>query len=92
MSRGGLLILSVVACAFGGLSLATSGSLSRAAYGVNLTLAVLLAVLTTQDLRRRGLTWPAPLVGVSYVVAPLVGLALYAIASNRPARDAEVTA
>jgi phosphoglycerol transferase MdoB-like AlkP superfamily enzyme len=87
-----LLVLSVVACAVGGLSLVTDGALSKTAYGVNVALAVLLAVLTTQDLRRRGLTWQAPLVGVSYVFAPLVGLALYAIASNRPARPAEVTA
>jgi hypothetical protein len=41
-------------------------------------------VLTWQDLRSRGWSWQAPVVGVSYLFVPLVGLVLYAFASNRP--------
>ena len=88
----GLLLLSVVDCGFGAVSLSTDGSVSRVAYGFNLTLAVLLAVLTAQDLRRRGWRWQAPAVGVSYLAAPLVGLALYAITSGRPAVADQVSA
>lgn len=93
MSRGVLLGLSVVACVFGGISLVTDGSASGAAYAVNVTLAALLAVLTWQDLRRRAWsTVPAALIGLSYLLAPLLGLVLYALAGARPKRQPEVPA
>ena len=86
MSRTALLLLSVVDCAFGAVTLATEGSVAKVAFGLNFTLAALLAVLTWQDLRQRDWTWQAPLIGLSYLVAPLIGLVLYAIASGRPNR------
>lgn len=90
MSRGQLLVLSVVCCAFGGLYLAVDdGGLKTMAFVLNAVLAILLAVLTFQDLRARRpqWTWQAALVGLSYIAAPLVGLALYAAASNTPKPD-----
>jgi hypothetical protein len=74
----------VIDCAFGATALSTEGSVSGVAFGLNFTLAALLAVLTWQDLRARAWHWQAPLVGLSYLVAPLVGLVLYALASGRP--------
>lgn len=87
MQRNGLLAVSVIDCGFGILHLSTSGSLADVALGLNFVLAALLTVLTWQDLRSRGWTWPAPLVGISYLAAPLFGVVLYAMASNRPRRD-----
>lgn len=84
MGRNGLLALSVLACLFGIGSLTTSGTASEVFLLLNFLLAALLMVLTWQDLRARGWTWQAPVVGVSYLFAPLVGLVLYAVASNRP--------
>ena len=86
MSRGWLLALSVLDCAFGATALATDGTTSSIAYGLNFVLAALLAVLTWQDLRARGWTWPAA-AGITYLIAPLVGLVLYAALSNRPRRS-----
>ena len=82
MSRGLLIGLSVVDCAFGATALSTDGATSAIAYGLNFTLAALLAVLTWQDLRSRGSTWQAA-ASVTYLIAPLVGLVLYAAFSGR---------
>ena len=79
-----LLGVSVIDCAFGIVSLTSDGSVAEVALMLNFVLAAVLAVLTWQDLRARSWTWQAPLVGVSYVVAPLVGLILYAVLSDRP--------
>jgi hypothetical protein len=87
MGRSGLLALSVVDCIFGVVALSTSGTVSDISLGLNFTLAALLMVLTWQDLRTRGWTWQAPIVGVSYLAAPLVGLVLYALASGRDRRE-----
>ena len=87
MQRNGLLAISVIDCGFGILYLSSSGSVADVAFGLNFVLAALLTVLTWQDLRSRGWTWQAPLVGLSYLAAPLFGLVLYAMASNKPRRD-----
>lgn len=84
MGRAQLLGLSVVDCVFGIVALSTGGTVASVALGVNFVLAALLMVLTWQDLRARGWTWHAGVVGVSYLLAPLVGLVLYAVASGRP--------
>lgn len=84
MSRTALLAASVVACGFGAIALAADGAVSAVAFVMNGVLALLLMVLTWQDLRQRGWTWQSAVVGLSYVVAPLVGLVLYAVASGRP--------
>jgi phosphoglycerol transferase MdoB-like AlkP superfamily enzyme len=86
-ARNALLALSVVDCIFGLLYLSSSGDSADVFLGINFSLAALLTVLTWQDLRKRGWTWQAPVVGVSYLVAPLIGLMLYAITSNRPQRE-----
>jgi hypothetical protein len=83
VERTGLLVLSVVCCFFGGLSLKGPEGLQGPAYVVNVVLAVLLMVLTYQDLRRRGWAPLAALMSLSYLL-PLVGLVVYALASNRP--------
>lgn len=89
MSRGALLALSVVDCAFGAVALSTDGTTSSIAYGLNFILAAVLVVLTWQDLRARGWTWQCA-ASITYLVAPLVGLVLYAALSNRPRRMATV--
>lgn len=83
MTRLTLLALSVVDCAFGATYLYGPEGLRAPAFILNFLLAVVLAVLTAQDLRSRGmrLGW---LVGLSYIAAPLVGLVLYAIFSSKP--------
>lgn len=83
-ARNALLVLSVSDCIFGLLYLSNSGDNADTFLGINFLLAALLMVLTWQDLRKRGWAWQAPVVGVSYLFAPLIGLILYAIASNRP--------
>ena len=83
MNRGAFLALSVVACGFGVMALTATGSAADFGLGMNFVLAALLAVLTAQDLRHRGWRWQAVAVGISYLLAPLVGLVLYALASGR---------
>jgi hypothetical protein len=78
-----LLAASVVCCVFGALALAGPEGFRGVAFGGNLTLAVLLAVLAGQDLMRRGWHAMSVVIGISYVVAPLIGLAAYALASSR---------
>lgn len=85
MSRGWLLALSVLDCAFGAVALSADGTTSSVAYGLNFVLAALLAVLTWQDLRARGWTWQSA-ASITYLIAPLVGLVLYAALSSRPKR------
>lgn len=87
MGRNGLLGLSILDCAFGVIYLTSDGSLADVALALNFILAVLLMVLTWQDLRARGWRWQAPVVGISYLFAPLLGLILYALASGRPRRQ-----
>ena len=65
MGRNGLLALSVLDCLFGIGSLTTSGGASEVFLLLNFLLAALLMVLTWQDLRSRGWTWQAPVVGIS---------------------------
>jgi hypothetical protein len=84
VSKVTLLLLSVVDCGFGAIALSTDGSVAGVALGINFVLAALLAVLTWQDLHERNWSWQAPVIGVSYLLAPLIGLVLYALASNRP--------
>ena len=85
MSRIQILVLSVVCCAFGVLGLYGSGVARTLGLLVNGVLALILAVAAGIDLDRRGfrLAW---VVGVSYLLAPLVGLVLYGIFSARPVR------
>lgn len=83
MSRSALLALSILDCGFGAVALLSDGDLSTVAYLANFLLALVLMVLTWQDLQRRGWTWQAA-AGVTYVIAPLVGLILYFALSSRP--------
>ncbi|MGB8649523.1 MAG: hypothetical protein WCD35_02560 [Mycobacteriales bacterium] len=82
-SRSGLLALSVLDCAFGLFYLFGPHGARSAMLGLNIVLAVILAILTGRDLMARGLRlgW---LAGLSYIFAPLVGLVLYGIFSARP--------
>ena len=83
MGRNQLIGLGVLDCAFGVAALTTEGTLAEFAYILNVTLAIVLMVLTWRDLRSRGWSWQAPVVGISYVVAPLVGLIAYIALSSR---------
>ena len=91
MSRSSLILLSLVDCALGIIAITTDGSIAEVALGLNFVLAALLAVLTWQDLRQRNWSWQAPVIGLSYLAAPLVGLVLYAWASGRPAGGTSAT-
>ena len=77
---------------FGVISLSSTGAVASVALGLNFILAALLMVLTWQDLRARGWTWQAGVVGISYLAAPLIGLVLYALASGRRRQDRVPTA
>lgn len=85
MTRVQIMVLSAVCCLFGLGAIFGSGSLRGASYAVNFVLAVVLAIVAGRDLDRRGVRF-GWLVGVSYVLAPLIGFVLYAIFSSRPAR------
>ena len=87
MSRSQILALSVVCCAFGAVAIYASGPIRAVAFVLNFILAVALAIIAGRDLDRRGvrLAW---LVGISYVLAPLIGFILYAIFSAREMRSA----
>jgi hypothetical protein len=84
MSRGQILGLSVACCALGAVAIYGGGPIRGVAFVLNFALAVALAIIAGRDLDRRGvrLAW---LVGISYVLAPLVGFVLYAIFSGREA-------
>ena len=82
INRVQILSLSVICCLFGAVAIFGPGRLRGAAYVINFLLAVILAIVAGRDLHRRGfrLGW---LVGLSYLLAPLVGLVLYGIFSVR---------
>lgn len=82
MSRVQILSLSIVCCVFGAVAIFGPDSLRGLGYAVNFVLAVILAIVAGRDLHRRGfrLGW---LVGLSYLLAPLLGLVLYGIFSVR---------
>lgn len=74
-------------CAFGLVYLSSTGSTADVALGLNFVLAAVLAVLTIQDLRSRAWRWQAFVVGGSFLLAPLVGVVLYAVTSSRPVQS-----
>lgn len=91
MSRSGLIALGILDCAFGVTALTADGALSDLAYVLNFTLAAVLMVLTWRDLRSRGWPWQAPLAGISFIAAPLVGLIAYVALSFREAGQETAT-
>ena len=90
MSRVQILSLSVVCCAFGLVAVLGDDPWRGPAYAVNFVLAVALAIIAGRDLHRRGmrLGW---VVGISYVLAPLIGLVLYGIFSVRDQQPQPIT-
>ena len=85
--RTQIIVLSVVACAFGVLSLRGPHDHRGAFYAINVVLSITASVLASLDLRRRGFRW-AWMMLVAYLL-PLVGTILYIVfSSQRGYRDA----
>jgi hypothetical protein len=82
MSRTKLLLLSVVCCAFGGVSLWGPADYQNPAWAVNIALAVLLFFLTGKDLKERG--WELGYLFAGAYLLPLIGLIVYFALSDRP--------
>lgn len=86
-SRAAIIIISVIACAFGVLSLSGPEDQRGAYYAVNVVLSILAAILASLDLRRRGYDWGWAMLA-AYLM-PLVGTILYIVFSGqRGYRDA----
>lgn len=82
MSRRALIIvLSLVACAFGALALKGPPDHRAQFYVVNVLLSVVASVLASLDLRRRGYPWGWAMLAA--YLAPLVGTILYIVFSGQ---------
>lgn len=79
-NRAAIIAISVVACAFGGLSILGPEDQQRAFYAVNVVLSILASVLASLDLRRRGYDWGWAMLA-AYLL-PLVGTILYIVFSG----------
>jgi hypothetical protein len=79
--RGQIIALSVVACAFGVLSLKGPHDHRGTFYAINVVLSIIASVLASIDLRRRGFGW-GWLMLVAYLL-PLVGTVLYVVFSRQ---------
>ena len=86
MSRAQILLLSVVCCAFGLLSLYGPPDYRTPAYAVNVLLAIALFFLAGRDLRERG--WELGYLFAATYILPLIGLIVYFSLSVRPKRTA----
>ena len=82
MSRAQILVLSVVCCGFGLLSLYGPADLRAESYAVNVALAIALYFLAGRDLRQRG--WELGYLFSGAYLLPLVGLIVYFSLSMRP--------
>ena len=80
-SRAAIIAVSVVACAFGGLSIVGPEEQRGIFYALNVVLAVTAAVLASLDLRRRGYGWGWAMLA-AYIL-PLVGTILYVVFSEQ---------
>lgn len=81
VTRAQIVVLSVVACAFGALSLYGPQDLRGEAYAVNVVTAVTASVFASIDLRRRGYGWGWAMLAA--YLAPLVGTILYVVFSSQ---------
>ena len=82
MPRAGILLLSVVCCGFGLLSLSGPVDWRGWAYAANVVLAVACYFLAGRDLRERG--WELGYLFAGAYLLPLVGLIVYFSLSMRP--------
>ena len=90
-NRAAIIVVSVVACVFGGLSIAGPEDQRGIYYALNVVLAITAAVLASLDLRRRGYGWGWAMLA-AYIL-PLVGTILYIVFSGqRGHQDARITA
>ena len=81
MSRTSIIVLSVIACAFGLLSLLGPEDYRREAYAVNAVTAIAAAISASIDLKRRGYGWGWAMLAA--YLAPLVGTILYIVFSGQ---------
>jgi hypothetical protein len=82
VTRTGIIVLSLVCCAFGLLSLSGPDEWRTEAYAVNVLLAVGCYLAAGRDLTRRG--WGLGWLFAGAYLLPLVGLLVYVGLSNRP--------
>jgi hypothetical protein len=86
MSRTQILIMSVVCCIAGGLSLWGPDGWRAAALTANIALSIGLIFIAGADLKARGFQF-GYLIGLTYLF-PLVGLVTYLSLSDRPKLEA----
>ena len=79
--RPAIIAISVVACAFGALSIWGPDGQRYAFYAVNVALSILASILASLDLRRRGYGWGWAMLAASLL--PLVGTILYIVFSGQ---------
>jgi hypothetical protein len=86
MTRTQILVLSVICCVFGGLSLWASGDVRTVSRILNIALGIGLIFLAGRDLKERGWQY-GYLIALTYLL-PLVGLVTYFALSDRPKQAA----
>ena len=79
-NRAVIIAISVVACAFGVLSLYGPADDRGVYYAVNIASSIMAAVLASLDLRRRGYEWGWAMLA-AYLL-PLIGTILYIVFSS----------
>ena len=80
-NRAAIIALSVIACAFGVLSLYGQQDQRSVYYGFNVALSIAASILASLDLRRRGYGWGWAMIAAYFL--PLVGTILYIVFSGQ---------
>lgn len=79
-NRAAIIAISVIACAFGVLSLYGPEDQRGVYYGVNVAFSIAASIFASLDLRRRGYAWGWAMLA-AYLL-PLVGTILYIVFSS----------
>lgn len=79
-NRAAIIAISVIACAFGVLSMYGPGDQRGVYYGFNVAVSIAASIFASLDLRRRGYAWGWAMLA-AYLL-PLVGTILYIVFSS----------
>ena len=89
-NRAAIIAISIVACAFGVLSLYGPEDQRGLYYGINVAISIAASILASLDLRRRGYAWGWAMLA-AYLL-PLAGTILYIVFSSIRGYEAHANA
>ena len=89
-NRAAIIAISIVACAFGVLSLYGTEDQRGLYYRINVAISIAASILASLDLRRRGYAWGWAMLA-AYLL-PLAGTILYIVFSSLRGYEAHANA